>query len=322
MALSGKTGLAPLGHLGVVVYGVHRGPVTLGRALLGLLVLVLVVLLLLLLLLLHVDVGGDARNLHVAHAKVVNGLEAVGGGHHGGRHASRDVAGDVVVGRRGRAGDVGADVGGDVGGPAVDVAAGHGNVVLAVVWQRVVVGRGGEGRHSRRGDGARGAGGVVLLVVGGRGRVGRRGHGHAHGLAQAAELVLEGLVAAQEVLQRAVAVLVAAQLLELALQAINVLLGAGADGALGLAVVGALAGELGRREGRDAAGAWRRETLLAGWYVGEAEEVGWHDIPLRLEDLEAEGSDETGCPIVVVEGIIRGVCVCVCVCVCAWLARS
>lgn len=42
----------------------------------------------------------------------------------------------------------------------------------------------------------------------------------------------------------AIAALVALELLELALQVLNVLLGAGTDGALGFAVVGALAGQL------------------------------------------------------------------------------
>lgn len=242
---SREAGLATLGHLRVVVHVVHL-PVA---SLLGLLVG--------LLLLLHVDGGLHALHLHVAHAELVERVEAVGGGHHGGGHTGRDVAGgDVVIGRGAGAGDVGVDVGVDVGGPGVDVAArrgtgAHGDVVLllllAVVGQGVVLGRAGEGRHAWRGDGGRG--GVDGLLVGGGGRVGARGHAHAHALAEAGELVLEGLVAAEEVLDGAVAVVVAAQLLELVLETLNVLLGAGADGALGLAVVGALAGELGGSEG-------------------------------------------------------------------------
>lgn len=173
-------------------------------------------------------------------------------------------------------------MGGDIGIPAIDTAVRHGNVVLTTVGQRVVVGGGGEGQHSGCGHGARG---TVLLVAGSLAKVRRRGYGDAPRLAQAAKLVLEGLVAvahmlefvlegfivAIQVLRRAVAILaqlleltilaqllelaILAQLLELALQALTGLLSAGAEDALGFAVVGALAGALGRREGRDAAGA-------------------------------------------------------------------
>jgi len=90
------------------------------------------------------------------------------------------------------------------------------------------------------------------------GRVRRRVHGHgAHVLLQATQLVLESLVPSEEVLDRAVTALVAAELVELALEALNVLLCAGADGTLGLAVVGPLAGQLRRREGGHASGACR-----------------------------------------------------------------
>lgn len=75
------------------------------------------------------------------------------------------------------------------------------------------------------------------------GRVGRRVD-DAHILAKAGELVFESLVAAEEVLNSLVAAVLTLELLKLALEAFNVLLGAGADGSLRLAVVGALAGEL------------------------------------------------------------------------------
>lgn len=78
-----------------------------------------------------------------------------------------------------------------------------------------------------------------------RRRVWRRRHGGAHvGVLEPAHLVLESAVAAQELLHRLVAALVAAELVELALQTLNVFLCAGADGALGLAVVGPLARQL------------------------------------------------------------------------------
>lgn len=62
-------------------------------------------------------------------------------------------------------------------------------------------------------------------------------------------------VAVEQLLDHPVAALAGPEVLELALQAVNVLLCPGADGALGLSVVGTLAGELCRCEGRDAAGA-------------------------------------------------------------------
>lgn len=166
----------------------------------------------------------------------------VGGGHHGGGHIG------VVVGGGEGAGDVGVGVRGDVNGPGV-------GVVMAGVGRHVALGRGGEGRHSGRGDsGARGVNNV-LVVGGGRG-VGRGGRGHANVLAQAVELVLEGLVAAEEILREV------PELVALALHTLNVLLGASADGALSLTIVGAFAFELVGGEGRDAATAWRRRCQL------------------------------------------------------------
>lgn len=76
------------------------------------------------------------------------------------------------------------------------------------------------------------------------GRVRRRCDGNAHVLFEAARLVLEGLVPAEELLDSLVVALGAPELLELALKAIDVLLGPGPDGALGFSVVGPLACQL------------------------------------------------------------------------------
>lgn len=121
-----------------------------------------------------------------------------------------------------------------------------------VVWQRRARGRsevtGGIWACSRRGQGAGCR--VWRSVV-----EARRGW-DAHGIPEGLELLLEHLVAAQQFLDGLVAGVHGAQLLELCLETLNVILGTGADGALGLSVVSSLAGELGSCESRDAAGAF------------------------------------------------------------------
>ena len=78
----------------------------------------------------------------------------------------------------------------------------------------------------------------------------------AHALAEALELLLEHLVAEEELLDGLIALPLTPELVELGLQALNVLLGPRPDGPLGLPVVGPLAGELGWCQGRDAASAY------------------------------------------------------------------
>jgi hypothetical protein len=68
--------------------------------------------------------------------------------------------------------------------------------------------------------------------------------GDTHGLLEAHELILESLVAAHELLDGLVARLLATEVIELLLETLNVLLCAGANSALGLTVICALASEL------------------------------------------------------------------------------
>lgn len=88
------------------------------------------------------------------------------------------------------------------------------------------------------------------------------GGGHASAdlaqlVAQELDLLLQRAVLLEQVVDDVVAVLRAArlELLQLALELLDVLLGARPDGALRLAVIGAFPGQLRGREGRDAAGA-------------------------------------------------------------------
>lgn len=92
------------------------------------------------------------------------------------------------------------------------------------------------------------------------GRLTRRGKrwvaGHGLALPQSSDLLLQLAVPADQSLDGLISAAAALDLLELALQPLDVLLGARPDSSLGLAVVGAFAGQLRRGQGEDAAHAW------------------------------------------------------------------
>lgn len=66
----------------------------------------------------------------------------------------------------------------------------------------------------------------------------------SHSFPQPLQLALQGLVPLEQVLHRVVAVVFALELLQLALESLNVLLRPRPDGTLGLTVICSLAGKL------------------------------------------------------------------------------
>lgn len=182
-----------------------------------------------------------------------------------GDHGVRGAGGQVAVAGTVLVGDGGAgtrDVGGARHGSDGPGVSNRGGVAKGDVARRVV-GHGSAGGSSRGGCRHVVAGRVGRCarageVAGGRVRrgvvVAGGGKGHAHALAEVLELLLEHVVAAHELLDSRVTAPLTPELINLGLEALDMLLGPGADGPLCLPVVGPLASQLGGSQSRDAAG--------------------------------------------------------------------